>query len=181
MIRVIEDFLTQDECNLLLKESKGKYISTVIPKKSGSTKVADKNIYLNNLTHYTSYSNNHFLYPKLKFTIESLGYKELNDNPYHAMSLLYPKNGFIFKHCDSEGNLNHRIISAVIFLNEEYTGGELLIYNGNKPTITKKKTGTLYLFDCKLYHEVTPILSGERKTLALFFDNTKITKGKSLI
>ena len=181
MIKVIEDFLTQDECNLLLKESKGKYISTVIPKKSDSTKVANKNIYLNNVTHYTEYSTSHFLYPKLKSVIKSLGYRELNNEPYKGMSLLYPKNGFIFKHCDSEGDFNYRIASAVIFLNEEYTGGELLLYNNDKPIVAKKKTGTLYLFDCKLYHEVTPVLSGERKTLALFFDNTKISKNKSLI
>lgn len=181
MVKVIEDFLTQEECNLLLKESEGKYVPTIIPKKSGNTKVANKNIYLNNITHYTEYSTSHFLYPKLKSAIEILGYKELNDKPYEGMSLLYPKDGFIFKHCDSEGKFNYRIISAIIFLNEEYTGGELLLYNNGKSIVAKKKTGTLYLFDCKLYHEVTPVLSGERKTLALFFDNTKISKSESLI
>lgn len=182
MIKVIEGFLTQGECDLLLKESEGKYVSTVIPKKHYNTKVAGKNIYLNNITHYTKYPTTHFLYPKLKSAIESLGYKELNEKPYSGMSLLYPKGGFIFKHCDSEGELNNRIESAVIFLNEDYTGGELLIYdNKGKPTVAKKKIGTLYLFNSKLYHEVTPILSGERKTLALFFNDTKITKGKSLL
>lgn len=182
MVKVIENFLTHEECNLLLKESKDKYTSTVTPKKTTGAKTADKNIYLNNLTHYTSYPVNHFLYSKLKFAIESLGYKELNDNPYYAMSLLYPKDGFIFKHCDSGGRLNYRLESGVIFLNDDYMGGDLLIYTKqNKPIIAKKKIGTLYLFNCKLYHEVTPVLSGERKTLALFFDNNKVIKSKSLV
>jgi Rps23 Pro-64 3,4-dihydroxylase Tpa1-like proline 4-hydroxylase len=170
MIKVIEDFLTQGECDLLLQESEGKYVSTVIPKKHYNTKVAGKNIYLNNITHYTKYSTTHFLYPKLKSAIESLGYKELNDKPYGGMSLLYPKGGFIFKHCDSEGNLNHRIESGVIFLNDEYVGGELLVYKDKSTPITiKNRKGTLCLFNSKLYHEVTPVIKGERKTLALFF------------
>lgn len=56
---------------------------------------------------------------------------------------------------------------------EEYAGGEfeLFLGTGNNQTITPlNTTGTLLIFPSFLYHRVTPITLGTRKTMNIWFE-----------
>ena len=48
---------------------------------------------------------------------------------------------------------------------EEYEGGELYLYDGDKGTLMDKKQGTLILFPSYVLHEVMPVTKGERNSL----------------
>ena len=47
-------------------------------------------------------------------------------------------------------------------LNDDFEGGELIVNN----KVVPKEKGMAILFDGSLFHEVTPVLSGERFVVA---------------
>jgi PKHD-type hydroxylase len=98
-------------------------------------------------------------YNKLLYGIESLQYAEY-DSKY---------NGFYKAHIDHyiEHTPLKRSLSFTIQLSreEDYEGGELLIYVHGKTIKANKTYGTITFFDSMLLHEVTPVTSGFRKSL----------------
>jgi PKHD-type hydroxylase len=71
------------------------------------------------------------------------------------------------KHVDRAMNISVRKLSISIQLTnpEEYEGGELYLYDGDKGTLMDKTQGTLILFPSYVLHEVMPITKGERNSL----------------
>jgi predicted 2-oxoglutarate/Fe(II)-dependent dioxygenase YbiX len=58
-------------------------------------------------------------------------------------------------------------IGALVYLNDDYEGGEL--YFPEYDILIKPKFGDLVIFPCHFLHEVKNVLSGERYTLPLFY------------
>jgi PKHD-type hydroxylase len=102
---------------------------------------------------------NNRVYRKMLYGIEPIQYSEY-DSPY---------GGFYAAHVDAylpENNLDtRRALSFSINLTEDYTGGELMIYDKNEPTIASKQIGSGTFFEPVISHEVKPVKSGFRKTL----------------
>jgi PKHD-type hydroxylase len=71
------------------------------------------------------------------------------------------------KHIDRGTNTLVRKLSISIQLTnpEEYEGGELYLYDGDKGTLMDKTQGTLILFPSFVLHEVMPVTKGERNSL----------------
>jgi PKHD-type hydroxylase len=71
------------------------------------------------------------------------------------------------KHIDRGINIAVRKLSISIQLTnpEEYEGGELYLYDGDKGTLMDKTQGTLILFPSFVLHEVMPVTKGERNSL----------------
>ena len=71
------------------------------------------------------------------------------------------------KHVDRGINLPVRKLSISIQLTnpEEYEGGELKLYDGEKETVMDKTQGTLIIFPSYVLHEVMPVTKGERNSL----------------
>ena len=71
------------------------------------------------------------------------------------------------KHVDRGMNMAVRKLSISIQLTnpEEYEGGELYLYDGDKGTLMDKTQGTLILFPSYVLHEVMPVTKGERNSL----------------
>jgi len=66
--------------------------------------------------------------------------------------------------------------TSIIFLNDDYEGGELVTANDpsdamkhTKITHSPKK-GSIVSFSNKLYHKVNPVIKGKRYTLAVWYD-----------
>lgn len=72
---------------------------------------------------------------------------------------------------EADSNLNHRIYTAVTYLNDDYTGGETFIRSGDSDYISAPKKGSMVV--CKSSeenaHGVTEITSGIRVTLPMWF------------
>jgi hypothetical protein len=62
--------------------------------------------------------------------------------------------------------------SALLYLTDDYEGGEILFYDDNIPTSYKPELGTLIYFkgDENYPHSVNEVISGERANIILFFD-----------
>jgi len=71
------------------------------------------------------------------------------------------------KHIDRAINLLVRKLSISIQLThpEEYEGGELYLYEGDKGIAMDKTQGTLIIFPSYVLHEVMPVTKGERNSL----------------
>jgi PKHD-type hydroxylase len=71
------------------------------------------------------------------------------------------------KHVDRSINMPVRKLSISIQLTnpEEYEGGELHLYDGDKEMLMDKTQGTLILFPSYVLHEVMPVTKGERNSL----------------
>jgi hypothetical protein len=78
-------------------------------------------------------------------------------------------------HTDAYGGVDgYGVIgySALLYLTDDYEGGEILFYDENTPTSYKPELGTLIYFkgDENYPHSVNKIISGERANIILFFD-----------
>jgi PKHD-type hydroxylase len=71
------------------------------------------------------------------------------------------------KHVDRGINILVRKLSVSIQLTnpEEYEGGELYLYDGDKGIVMDKAQGTLILFPSYVLHEVMPVTKGTRNSL----------------
>ena len=71
------------------------------------------------------------------------------------------------KHVDRGMNMTVRKLSISIQLTdpEEYEGGELNLYDGDKETLMDKTQGTLIIFPSYVLHEVMPVTKGTRNSL----------------
>ena len=71
------------------------------------------------------------------------------------------------KHVDRLINIPVRKLSVSIQLTnpDEYEGGELYLYDGDKGNLMNKSQGTLILFPSYVLHEVMPVTKGARNSL----------------
>ena len=73
------------------------------------------------------------------------------------------------------------VYSSILYLNDDYTGGEVVFYDDDrtKGTTYSPKTGTLLYFPGteKYHHEVMPVRSGSRSNFVIFFEG--ITEKKN--
>ena len=60
-----------------------------------------------------------------------------------------------------------------VLLNDNFDGGDFKLYNSDEYTLNKQ-VGNTYIFDAKIDHEITPVLSGERYSLLWFLQNKHI-------
>jgi PKHD-type hydroxylase len=91
----------------------------------------------------------------------------------HMQYTLYEgnSNGKYDWHIDIGSGVNAlRKLSAVLLLTDpsEFTGGELQIFSTNVPVTVPLVKGSIVFFPSFLLHRVTPVTSGERKTLVFW-------------
>lgn len=78
---------------------------------------------------------------------------------YESMYAIYPKGAFYKKHTDRFAQQPHRIISLVLYLNEnwqETDQGQLILYKENETIKVNPLFNRLALFKSELWHEVLP-------------------------
>jgi predicted 2-oxoglutarate/Fe(II)-dependent dioxygenase YbiX len=172
-INIIEDFLSDNECDYILNKCKSELTlseidiySGVFNRKQSSGRIDDlgfvniklKNV-LKNLIHINGMEISDFIH-KFKFAEYMVG-------------------DYFDWHTDNSKSYTNGFITAIIQLNDEYTGGSLEIKNSNDeliPFINKK--GSLYIFNSALMHRVTEIESGVRYSLSNWFSLVKTNKTK---
>lgn len=106
---------------------------------------------------------NNFVSDNIKFELVEMK-KEIH---FHE----YGKDSFFDAHHDG---VNFRIFSVGVILNDDYEGGDLILYDTNNEYIVKKKVGNVFCFDSKIKHEVTKINEGTRYTLIYFIESHNI-------
>lgn len=115
---------------------------------------------------WLSQKTNHVDMLSFLYLIEELGeylsqYFRVSIKRYEGHWAHYPPEAFYKKHVDQFVETNNRIFSVITYLNPNWKdsdGGELVIYQDNKPPVKiKPKLGSLVCFRSDLlFHEVLP-------------------------
>lgn len=126
-------------------------------------------------------ASNSFVYNRLNQIVNKCGYELTCDTlPYDIIK--YKEGDFIWKHKDDKGS---RLLSFVIQLNngDSYGGGEFAYWLNGEELNMSKNIGVGMVFKTGVYHEVKPIISGERYSFVTFIKYTDVTEigGKGLI
>jgi len=92
-----------------------------------------------------------------------------------ASFLRYHTGGFYRAHRDHAVSRDwpaaaRRRIAIVVFLNDDFTGGELRLFpRVTAPVSITAAAGTLVAFDARMLHEVLPVTAGTRETIVDWF------------
>jgi len=95
---------------------------------------------------------------------------------FESQFATYPIGGFYKKHLDQFKTNTHRQVTAILYLNDVFNGGQLIIYDKDDKqkiaqTIQPKK-GTLAIFFSKtVYHEVLSCLEKRHSITTWFRDD----------
>tara|TARA_R100000700_G_scaffold38438_1_gene49769 strand:+ start:2664 stop:3209 length:546 start_codon:yes stop_codon:yes gene_type:complete len=106
-----------------------------------------------------------------------INFNNLNIYPYendrHVHCNTYNKNSQYDWHIDANDQNDDWDIKYTVLINtseKKYTGGKFKIFVNDKPKHFKyfDEPGSMIMFRSHILHKVTPVTSGERKTLTLF-------------
>ena len=179
----IKNFLSKEECDLLLKFSLSKELE-IAKIGNGDGKLSN---YRNSNIFFYDYTLN---FPNLNKKLIKIFEKEVNvkghtidftNNNFQFTE--YKTDGYYKWHEDSSSDMHtERYCSMVIQLNDEYEGGELQIKDKDNTEITLEKgLGNLFLFYSHITHRVKPVTSGTRYSLVNWFRLTPIENFKKTL
>lgn len=160
-IKVIENFLTNEECSSILnicKKNVNLNIASVIGGDSKDRKSSVGWIY--DLGYLNERLKN-----ILKDSYFFNGMEVTGLGPFQFTE--YKTGEFYDWHTDRDSTtFMDRFTSTVIQLNDNYSGGVLEIKNSKGELVPiDNKVGSLYIFDSNLRHRVTPVDNGTRYSL----------------
>jgi hypothetical protein len=122
----------------------------------------------------------HETYIEIKSIIENIekqfGFSEDQISINRVLYQVLREGEFLGYHTDAYGGVEgYGVIgySALLYLNNDYDGGEILFYDKEGgPTVYKPNPGTLIYFkgDENYPHSVNKVIKGERANIILFFD-----------
>lgn len=87
------------------------------------------------------------------------------ENELSFKLICYESGGFFTKHCDSKSSPSHFATLLIFPPNNNYEGGDLILYIGNKPIKIKTNNNsewTYVIFKLSIAHECTTVKSGRR-------------------
>ena len=165
---------TKTECNkiLQLKESAVKSDGFSLYNKNGVKASFDE------YKIYDNVENNWFLDVIKNFVYECTNMKTSKLN-LDSNILTYGVGDKFSKHVDlSPNDTNPRIYTLGILLNDDFKGGDLVIYDriDNSIQTLNKEVGNCYIFESTIEHEVKEIESGIRNSLIIHIKNTELLK-----
>jgi hypothetical protein len=164
MFSIKENYFTKEECEQIISYS------------NKLEKVYSETLFPN--TNHISYfyinidmdDDNGWIFKKLfSFIEQTTGYKIIK--PLQQIHLHHYDKGNKFG-IHRDDNVITQVFAVGVCLNEEYEGGEFILYNDE--FIIPKKIGTTYLFNTFREHEVTEITNGERWSVIGFFHKENI-------
>jgi Rps23 Pro-64 3,4-dihydroxylase Tpa1-like proline 4-hydroxylase len=179
-LKTIKHFLSKEECKYIIE----KYFTNLKEAKFGA-----KDNEILDLKKRDS-KINFFDIPEIKEKLINLINNEIKIKGYRLNQLRenfqitkYEKGGHYDWHKDGDSeNYEHRFLSIVIQLNDNYTGGELQYKNLDEKTDEfEKGLGNLFIFTSNILHRVVPVLSGERYSLVSWLNVESTQTQKTLI
>ena len=156
-IKVIEDFISKEDCDLVVTY----YDELVIQSKF--QKVGDGRLLLKNANQGFSLDLVNKYLPKINKAYKTTFY--IRD----ILLSLYSDGAFIAPHWDEHTFFKNNL-GAVIYFNDNFEGGE--IFFSNYDFYYKPKKGSIIFFPCndsEYEHGVHPVTSGTRYTMPIEF------------
>lgn len=186
--KLIEDYLTSDECDFLINLGKdiglhkmtsakfvnGVYTETALNEQTNKRKgcyFVDDTLTLPEVQKITN---------KVLKTLNDLKIFNgihYNDVPKYSFNE-YREGDFLTWHADSHETLYGASATVIFQLNDGYTGGDIMYMVDGFEYAVPKKRGSIFIFDSNILHSVNKIESGVRYSLNVW--PSKIDK-KSII
>jgi hypothetical protein len=165
-IKVIQNFITKEEIEYLLRN---------IKKRPSITFVSQKDNDGNALTHMTKYDGILDTYKIIERCKEKISKfygieKEKIAVKQDTLSVVkWVEGTYLDLHVDDLGYVTDNHLPVHIYLNDDYEGGDLKFETHNLSF--KPNVGEFIVFPGNMYypHEVTKVLSGVRYTLPIWF------------
>ena len=166
MIIEIDNFLSSQECNTLIE----KYDSKVEPITSGEridsygNPVTQEIKDIHRITDWIIFKDTN-LRKKILLELEknsNLSYSDI-DKEESFQFLRYKKTGHFTWHKDATEK--KEFMTAILLLNDNFDGGNLLYKKNNEVFNFKRSAGTLVFFPTNLSHKVTEIENGIRYSI----------------
>jgi PKHD-type hydroxylase len=183
----VENFLTKDECENLLKYSLENHKLRNATVGGGGEQHLSKEVRISDVA-FINYNEKfpflsdrfkELLYPHIKVKGHELGFE---NNIYQFTE--YKIGEFYDWHVDvgvHEG-MKNRYCSTVIQLNDNYEGGELQLMTDEETTLTLKRgVGNLFVFLSSITHRVAPVKTGVRYSLVNWFKTNPIENYKKTL
>jgi PKHD-type hydroxylase len=173
--QVFPDFLSTDECHLVLKyfdaldANKGRVGGNVLRKKVRDSQVRWLNL--------SDQPGSHWVFEKIRSAIDHFNSEgtisSISGVQSNSIQLTeYGESGLYGWHQDyGAGRNSRRRITASIQLDqpEFYEGGDLELRTPEGVVVIPKKQGSLVVFTSNTYHQVRPITNGKRRSLVAWF------------
>ena len=177
-IKVYDNFLSKDECDLFYKDINWK--GHTWSDDNGNVVTDNNDLYVNQLDSKFSYISDKFQ----EVTEQYTAYTQINRKNMTSQSSIprlnrYVKGQHMAPHVDHIRSLfdgerkGIPLLSSIILLNDNFKGGELLFdlkFERKKVSPLLEKGSIIIWPSCFIYeHEVTPIIEGERISLVTWF------------
>ena len=166
-IDIFENFLSREECDFILNKCKEELtLSDAGVYRGASNFIPAKKTRKSSVGWITDLGFlNKRLTTKLRETFNINGMEVTGLGDYQFTE--YKTGDYFDWHKDSTDTIyRDRFASLVIQLNDIYEGGVLEIKNVKDELVPiENKIGTLYIFNSRLYHRVTPVDTGIRYSL----------------
>ena len=113
-----------------------------------------------------------YMFEKVKKTADELaGCKTTLAKTTYIPFMKYQKKSYIGRHSDTRDNVSNKFISAVCYINDNYEGGQLLIFDGiDEVSKIKPCSGDVVLLGHGIEHEAMTVNSGEKYIFVIYFD-----------
>jgi predicted 2-oxoglutarate/Fe(II)-dependent dioxygenase YbiX len=110
--------------------------------------------------------------------------KEMNLHIFHRPTKLnlhhYTEGDEFGKHIDTGTPIKEWNVG--IILNEDFAGGDYLVFNENdEPIVIDKKIGNVCVYQSQTPHQVTPITKGERWAIAMFIHKFRMNTVRNML
>ena len=178
----VDNFFTEEElekissqlCDVNAKAAIAGWENSINSQEDMNNAVSHSLIFRKSNVYWLEDSMYEWIYNKIQIAINHVNLTNYNKVLYGIEPLQYTEydskyNGFYKPHCDSytEQTPLKRSLSFTMQLSreEEYEGGDLLIYHDGTTIKANKTYGTITFFDSSVLHEVKPVTSGFRKSL----------------
>lgn len=172
----LPDFLTKSECSKL-ESLCGDFNSGEIGPNVG---IIESSIRRSEVAWIAPNNNSEWLYNRLWAAVDVANHKIFNYDIKLIEPLQYTiyhsnNSGFYRGHYDwglKDMGTGIRKLSFTIQLTDpqEYKGGDLVLHTGDiQPVIALKKQGSITIFPSWVFHEVTPVTEGTRRSLVGWF------------
>ena len=172
MILVVENFLSENECKRIVEN----YSTLVEPVLTGERLDNQGNAISQDISDYHRktdiciFTDNNLRNRILNKLVENSNFKLSNINKEESFQFLrYKETGHFAWHNDLTSS--KEFMTAIIYLNNNYDGGNLQ-YRENKEIKTfLKDTGSLVIFPASLSHKVTKVTKGIRYSIVTWIYN----------
>lgn len=175
--------MSNDECNSIISLGESSDIRRMKSSKFKNGILVDTNSEYNGNKRSGCYFTNPLKEEVLK-NISQRTINLINDiSPFNSLKYngikkfsfnRYSSGDFLDWHEDNHEILHGATITCIYQLNENYSGGEILLFVGSQETSIKKSKGSIFIFDPKISHSIKLIEDGKRYSMNSWPSSSKI-------